>query len=161
TEGNSYAGARTVYLKGVAPHFTVSFETGVFKVWQHTPINKSARALQHPAGTIETNRARCIQIEIVAHAASAGTLQREYLTGIGKLMRWCEANTGIARSALDFKSYREGIILARDTSPIRLSPQAWTNFSGWCGHQHVPFNTHWDPGDIDINYLMSVEVGVK
>jgi len=161
TEGDSYAGARRAYLSGVAPHFTVSFEGGRFQVWQHIPINKAARALQHPAGTPETNRARCIQIEIVAHAATANTLQREYLAGLGRLMRWIESNTGISRSALDFKSDHEGIVLARDTSPIRLSPQNWINFNGWCGHQHVPFNSHWDPGDIDINFLMAYEVGVR
>lgn len=161
TEGDSYAGARAAYLKGVAPHFTVSFEGGKFQVWQHIPLSKAARALAHPAGTPETNRGRCIQIEIVARAATANTLDRQYLNGIGRLMRWIESNTGISRSALDFRSDKEGIVLARDTSPIRLSAQNWVNFNGWCGHQHVPFNDHWDPGDIDINYLMSVEVGVK
>lgn len=162
TEGSSYAGARSVYAKSrVAPHFTVSFESGVFKVWQHIPLNKSARALAHPAGTVETNRARCIQIEIVASAATSGTLQREYLNGIGKLMRWCETNTGIERRALKFYSDKEGIVLARDTSPVRLSTPDWTKFSGWCGHQHVPFNSHWDPGDIDIDYLLSVDIGVR
>jgi len=162
TEGDSYAGARSVYARAnVAPHFTVSFEGGTFKVWQHIPLNKAARALAHPAGTVETNRARCIQIEIVARAASAGTLQHEYLDGIGRLMRWIEANTGITRTALDFKSDKEGIVLARDTSPIRLNVTDWKKFNGWCGHQHVPVNSHWDPGDIDIDYLLKLEVGVR
>jgi hypothetical protein len=161
TEGSTYAGARAAYLAGKAPHFTVSFERGAFQVWQHIPLNKSARALAHPRDTVETNRARCIQIEIVASAARAGALQCEYLDGIGRLMRWIESNTGISRSALDFKGDDEGIVLARDTSPIRLNPTAWKNFNGWCGHQHVPYNSHWDPGDIDIDYLMSVDVGVR
>lgn len=162
TEGRTYAGARSAYVaKRVAPHFTCSFETGTFKVWQHIPLNRAARALAHPAGTVETNRARCIQIEIVASAARAGTLQREYLDGIGRLMRWIESNTGISRSALKFFSDQDGIILARASSPVRLSSTAWTNFNGWCGHQHVPHNDHWDPGDIDIDYLMAIEVGIK
>lgn len=161
TEGNSYAGARAAYAKGVAPHFTVSFETGVFKVWQHIPLNKAARALAHTAGTVETNRARCIQIEVVAHAGTAGTLQREYLNGLGRLMRWIESQTGIARKAPRFLSDKDGIVLARDTSPIRLSPADWITFSGWCGHQHVPGNDHWDPGAIDIDYLLKFEAGVK
>lgn len=161
TEGTTYAGARPSYAAGNSPHFTVSFETGAFKVWQHIPLNKAARALAHPAGTPETNRARCIQIEIVAKAASSGTLQREYLAGIGRLMRWIESNTGIKRTALDFKGPNEGIVLAKATSPIRLSGAAWTKFNGWCGHQHVPFNAHWDPGDIDIDFLLKFEAGVR
>lgn len=161
TEGDSYAGARSAYAKGVAPHFTVSFEGGRFKAWQHMAINRSARALAHPQGTVETNRTRCIQIEIVAHAATSGSLVHPYLDGIGKLMRWVEANTEMQRSHLKFHSDTDGIVLARDTSPIRLSATDWLRFSGWCGHQHVPVNDHWDPGAIDIDYLMSVEVGVK
>lgn len=161
TEGNRYQDAKSAYAKGVAPHFTTSFESGSFQCWQHIPLNRAARALMHPAGTVETNRTRCIQIEIVAHAATAGTLQHQYLDGIGKLMRWIEANTEIKRTALKFHGEGEGFVLARDTSPIRLSPQDWLAFNGWCGHQHVPANEHWDPGAIDIDYLLHVDIGVR
>jgi hypothetical protein len=162
TEGDTYAAARSAYGAGVAPHFTVSFEGGTFRAWQHISLDRAARALMHPQGTVETNRLRCIQIEIVAHAASSGTLQHQYLDGIGKLMRWIESNTGIPRRAgVQFHGSGEGITLAVTNSPIRLSPGDWSSFSGWCGHQHVPVNDHWDPGAIDINYLLGVEVGVK
>lgn len=162
TEGDTYAAARSAYGAGVAPHFTVSFEGGVFQAWQHISIDRAARALAHPAGTIDTNRLRCIQIEIVGHAASAGTLPKQYLDGIGKLMRWIESNTGIPRSTgVQFHSDKDGIVLARDTSPIRLSAQDWVAYQGWLGHQHVPVNDHWDPGAIDINYLLGVDVGVR
>lgn len=161
TEGKTYAGAKQAYTAGKAPHFTVSLETGKFQCWQHIPLDRAARALAHPHGSVETNRTKCIQIEIVAFAATAGTLQREYLDGIGRLMRWVEGNTEIKRSALKFYGEKNGIVLARDTSPIRLSTQEWLNFNAWCGHQHVPFNSHWDPGAIDIDYLLSVDVGVR
>lgn len=161
TEGKTYAGAAAAYAKGVAPHFTVSFETGKFKVWQHIPINRSARSLSNISGGVETNRTRCVQIEVVAFAATAGTLQREYLDGIGKLMRWVEANTTIKRTAPKFYTDTDGIVLARDTSPIRMSPVNWLKFNGWCGHQHVPENSHWDPGAIDMAYLMGVNIGVR
>jgi hypothetical protein len=161
TEGSTYAGARPSYAKGNSPHFTVSFEGGAFKVWQHIPLNKAARALAHPAGTPETNRARCIQIEIVGRAAQSHTFGREYLSGLGRLMRWIESNTGIQRRALDFKGANEGIVLAKTTSVIRLPKAEWINFNGWCGHQHVPYNSHWDPGNIDIDYLINFEAGVR
>lgn len=161
TEGNSYAGARAAYGKGVAPHFTVSFEGGRFQCWQHVPLDKASRALQNAPGGVETNRLRCIQIEIVARAATAHTLDRQYLNGIGKLMRWIESNTEIKRTGAEFHKDGEGYILASLTSPIRMKPVAWNQFNGWCGHQHVPENSHWDPGKIDINYLLSVETGVR
>ncbi|NIS66407.1 MAG: hypothetical protein GTO05_14860, partial [Gemmatimonadales bacterium] len=32
----------------------------------------------------------------------------------------------------------------------RMSDQQWEAFNGICGHEHVPNNTHWDPGAFDI-----------
>lgn len=37
----------------------------------------------------------------------------------------------------------------------RMSVDEWKAFSGWCGHQHVPGETHWDPGGIDIDAILS------
>ena len=31
-------------------------------------------------------------------------------------------------------------------NPLELSFEAWNAFTGWCAHQHVPENTHWDIG---------------
>jgi hypothetical protein len=36
----------------------------------------------------------------------------------------------------------------------RINVGQWAGFSGWCGHQHVPVNGHWDPGAIDIDRLL-------
>ncbi len=161
TEGDTYAAARSAYQAGVAPHFTVSFEGGKFQAWQHIPLDRAARALVNLAGGVETNRTRCIQIEIVGHAANSGAFPKPYLDGIGRLMRWIESNTGIQRQAVQFHGPNEGIVLATVNSPARLTAAAWNSFNGWCGHQHVPENNHWDPGAIDINYLLSVDVGVR
>ena len=35
-----------------------------------------------------------------------------------------------------------------------MSNSEWMAFSGWCGHQHVPENDHWDPGRINISRLL-------
>ena len=32
---------------------------------------------------------------------------------------------------------------------FRMGNQEWDQFGGVCGHQHVPENTHWDPGALD------------
>jgi hypothetical protein len=37
----------------------------------------------------------------------------------------------------------------------RMSVDEWNRFAGWCGHQHVPGETHWDPGAIDIDAILS------
>jgi hypothetical protein len=40
----------------------------------------------------------------------------------------------------------------------RLSGQAWVDYTGWCGHQHVPEQPsgHWDPGAVDIGELLAM-----
>jgi hypothetical protein len=37
---------------------------------------------------------------------------------------------------------------------FRMSPTEWDSFNGVCGHQHVPENTHWDPGAFDWTRLL-------
>lgn len=145
----------------VAPHFTVDPRTG--KVWQHYSISRPSRALQHPPGTIDTNNAHAIQIEIIAYsdngeAAKAGGLRVGQLTAdqlghVAALMRWVEANAGVKRaSGLRWKSYPDS---AGVSNGVRLSSGRWQTFDGWCGHQHVPNNDHGDPSDIDIAALLA------
>ena len=151
TEGASAAGAIGAYIaKNSWPHFTISFERGWTQLWQHLPIDTAARALRHPPLTVHTNRANVIQVEIVGRAALASSFPRAYLDGIASLMRWIGANAGVPRSS--------GVPWLAYPPPsgqnVRMSKTAWLAYSGWCGHQHVPHNTHGDPGAIDIDYLL-------
>ena len=38
----------------------------------------------------------------------------------------------------------------------RLTEDEWETFNGICGHEHVPNNTHWDPGAFDIKEFMGL-----
>lgn len=157
TEGGSYAGAYGAYKANrSAPHFTVSFEGSKFRVWQHVPLNRAARALANKGGGVETNRTRCIQIEIVGFAAQSGNFPSAYLDGIARLMRWIEANTGIKRQGPG-----RAFASAYGQSSLRFNHAEWNSFSGWCGHCHVPENNHWDPGTINIDALLQVSIGVE
>jgi hypothetical protein len=148
TEGSTFGGARSAFLKSDDwPHFTVTFEHGMFEVFQHLPISLAARSLEHRPGTVETNRQHAIQIEIVGRADNSSRFPKEYLDGIAKLMRWIEANAGVGRSA--------GPKFAPVGAQDRLTDDQWLSFKGWCGHQHVPHNDHEDPGAIDIQFLLN------
>lgn len=141
TEGDSIAGALATYKKTRSyPHFTLDEDT----IEQHCPINVGATALAHPARTVETNRASAIQIEIVGHAAEAYHFPPPLLVRIAELMRWVEAQTGI-----DFYSHPP----FAGSSSTRFTETEWRRFGGWCGHQHVPHNDHWDPGALPIDKL--------
>src|SRR4051794_3229101 len=165
TEGGSYAGARGSYVANrCAPHFTVSFESGSFQAWQHIPLDQAARALERP-GNIQTNRAHAIQIEIVGFADAAKAAQTggthvtafggPYLAGMAELMRWIEANAGVRNHAANFLEYPA----SSGNSSVRFTAEAWMSFDGWCGHQHVPDNSHGDPGNINIGALVSGVAG--
>lgn len=149
TEGNSYAGALAAYRKNrSAPHFTVEGA----RVWQHVPLDRAARSMQNLEGGVETNRWSAIQIEVVAYAANPMWLP-ETIEATRNLMAWCECEANIRATAPRFLSNKDGFI-ARLDAPQRMAPNAWKSWDGWCGHQHVPENTHWDPGAAPISALL-------
>jgi hypothetical protein len=147
TEGHRYQDARDAFVKNDSwPHFTITNESGTVASYQHLPISVAARSLQHPPGTVQTNRQSAIQIEIVGFAGNSSAFPQSYLDGIAKLMRWIEANDGVAKSS--------SVKFVPPGHQTRLDDEAWLAYSGWCGHQHVPHNIHEDPGAIAIAYLL-------
>lgn len=155
TEGSSYAGAKGAYKANrSAPHFTCSVEGGVARVWQHIPMNRAARAMQNRKGGVQTNRLTCWQIEVVGFASKPNWVS-ELVTTVRNLMIWIEQQTGIQPKAPRFYASGEGIVLAHVDSPIRFTHGFWNQYNGWCGHQHVPENDHWDPGACPITALLT------
>ncbi|HZC99629.1 MAG TPA: hypothetical protein VFA46_05400 [Actinomycetes bacterium] len=153
TEGSTASGAISSYRQsGFWPHFTASYEGGTFRIWQHIPINRAARALANLAGGAQTNRANVIQIELVGFATNPPSAPR-YLAGIAEWMRWVEANFAVPRrSTVRFKAYPASY--GRNNG-VRLSASAWTGYGGWLGHMHAPENLHGDPGAINIQALLA------
>lgn len=136
------------------PHFTIVKKGANVKIYQHYSINVASRALANPTkpvDDVQTNRMAAIQIEICWYAAQIESLPVDLKDELRGLMRWIEGEANIQRMAPTFygnEAYGEGGV-------ARMSTQKWTSFNGWCGHQHVPENLHWDPGKIDIAYLLS------
>lgn len=149
TEGPTFASARSAFVaENTWPHFTVTFENGVFEAFQHLPINVAARTLANDPSGVQTNRQNAIQIEIVGGAANSPNFPKAYLDGIARLMRWIEFNAGVKRQA-------SVLFEPPFINSVRLSNSAWNAYEGWLGHQHVPENSHTDPGKIDISYLLT------
>jgi hypothetical protein len=134
TEGTSLPN----YGTGSAPHFTLNPRTN--QLWQHMAIDRVAKALAHPAGTVETNRAHAIQVELIGFAGTTQDWSDVEYARIAELARWIEFNAGVKRQC-SVKFFR-GV--------SRLSPSAWLSYSGHIGHCHVPGNDHWDPGAFKI-----------
>jgi hypothetical protein len=142
------------------PHFTIDPETGEAR--QHVSLAYAARALKHPSGTPETNRAGAVQIEIIGtcdpsrkgssswlYLPNASSAQ---LANIRALLDKINAATGIGlATSVDFEPYPSP---GYGSGPPRLSSSAWSSYKGVLGHQHVPSNDHGDPGNLDVAALL-------
>jgi hypothetical protein len=143
TEGSSVEGAVGAFKANNSwPHFTLNPQTG--RLVQHLPMTRAGRSLEHRAGTVETNRAHAIQVELVGFASESPGWSPQDYARIAQLARQIESACGVPRKA--FAKFT-----ARGQ---RLSNAAWLNGSGHCGHQHVPGNNHTDPGAMRIDLVL-------
>jgi hypothetical protein len=143
TEGSSIDSAVGAYrAKNAWPHFTLNPKTG--RLVQHVPMDVAARALEHRPGTVDTNRAHAIQVELVGSAEHSSEWSDEAYGHIAHLARQIEAAAGVPRKT--FVKFTAG--------GRRLSNSEWLNGTGHCGHQHVPGNSHTDPGALRIDLVV-------
>ncbi len=126
---------------GSAPHFTLDPEKG--SLWQHIPLNRAGRALV--AGG--PNFWNAIQIELIGYAKETHRWSADRYQRIAALARWIEANFGVPRSTSVTFAGNGG-------TPHLASTAAFRDYAGHLGHQHVPGNTHWDPGQFKIELVL-------
>jgi hypothetical protein len=147
TEGTSAQGAISAYRrKNVWPHFTVDENT----VYQHVDTDIASRALRNARGGVQTNRWHAVQIELVGSAAQAKS--SALLAQAARLARWIESIHGVP------KLWPNGYPLPTQNARHNRNADTWRLLGGHYGHCHVPENTHWDPGLIDISALMAPEL---
>lgn len=159
TEGPTLEGAfDTVELKRSAPHFILEVINGRRRLVQCIPINLAARGLEHNVGP-ETNRANCIQVEVVGFtdrklAAKLGHLELwvpNWSTDIYKhlhlLMQWTHDHFSVPMRADHPFVGQPGF--------ARLSGQAFVNAVGLVGHCHAANNDHVDPGPLIAHFVVN------
>jgi N-acetylmuramoyl-L-alanine amidase len=126
---------------GSAPHFTLDPATG--RLWQHIPLNRAARALK-PGGP---NFWNTVQVEVMGFAKDSQAWSNLRYRRVAKLARWIEANFGVPR--------RVGVTFkGNGATPHLASLEAFRQYPGHIGHQHVPGNDHWDPGMLKIDLVL-------
>lgn len=154
TEGTSIAGAVAAYKKhGSWPHLTIDARKR--EVVQHYQFQIAARALKRPRGTVATNGASAIQVEIVGYAKDSPNWPAEDVVWLGQTLGPILEAFRIGRYSPNFVGPEAGTI-ATVTAPQRMSPADWLAFNGVAGHQHIPNNDHWDPGRFQIaRFLMA------
>lgn len=131
------------------PHLTLARKDGKATFWQHYPFDRAARALENRAGGVQTNRQSAIQIEIAWRAAQINEMPGPMWSLLAEFIDWAAEELRILKICPQFggvEQYGLGNI-------YEFPPDAWEIFRGWCGHQHVPENAHWDPGEISTENL--------
>ena len=151
--------------------------------YQHFDVDESARALANKLGGVETNTANVFQIELVGtcddskktswsgkqagiHYLHWPTAPDWALAEVAWLVRWLHDYHNVPLTCVkDWLAYgkdsrRPGVTPASyGASPARMSQTAWRNFTGWCGHQHVPENDHGDPGSLNFTRVIDLAKG--
>lgn len=136
------------YPHGNEPHLTVDPRRRTWR--QHIPLNKAAYALK--AAAVSTNTWGAIQVEIIGYAATMKDIAQPDLDWLGGLLRMVADQTNIPLiSHVTFA----GPSAYGVNGAVRLSNNEWLNYVGFLGHQHVPGNSHWDPGALDITQWMN------
>jgi len=160
---------------GAAPHFTIGVgdpgsltrePLGAVRVWQHLSLDRTAYALKHPRGTPETNHmgAHCIQVECVTYVGdqpdhgivgNRGNLPPALTVALAGLVREVITTVGDINIS-DLPELWSATESSGTKAKQRLTAQQWERFNGICGHQHVPDNSHWDPGAFDITKFVTL-----
>ncbi|KKK63975.1 hypothetical protein LCGC14_2988880, partial [marine sediment metagenome] len=149
-----------------APHLT--YMPAIRKWVQHTDLKTAARGLRNPGGGVQTNRANALQIEIVCYSNKSladehsarlwvGDLTESHYADLKAFVDWTSTEFDVkpvwpGRQAF---SYTESNAVG-----FRMTNNEWDDFTGVCGHQHVPENTHWDPGAFDWTQLLGEDMAV-
>jgi len=128
------------------PHLTLDYEEdeGIARMWQHYPFDRASRALENRPGGVQTNRQNAIQIEIVWKAAKINEMPAVMWEALHQLVGWCQQHLGIEPFCPEFGDQEQYGL----KNTFEFDDEKWDAFNGWCGHQHVPENAHWDPGAI-------------
>lgn len=144
-------GSLLTYPKTKAvPHFSWDYPTR--RRIQHRPLNEMASALQNKPGGVETNADGAIQIEISGYSEDAPDLTDAELVWYGEGLAELRGYVDFQLVTPEFKDEDDAIGVHSST---RMTFAEWDVFNGVCGHQHVPENDHWDPGELNIRKVLA------
>ena len=145
TEGTSFSGAKSWLTEtGNLSHWLCDPKTGVIDTLLES--NKPGRSLKNLSGGVETNnRPGVYQMEIVGKAAEVPDYDDEWYQ---QLAVWVNHICRSLNIPLIMPYRFAGSEAYGTKGVVRLTNQEWLKAEGIIGHQHVPENAHWDPGEI-------------
>lgn len=130
------------------PHATIDTRG----IHQHYPIDSGARTLENHPGGVQTNAAHAIQCEVMGAAQFVNRIPNSTLVHLADWLTWCAQQTGAPLTFATFVPFHPNVTRTAQ----RFSGAEWMAFTGICGHQHVPENSHGDPGDLPVARLRNL-----
>lgn len=153
----------------VHPHVTIRpIKDHGIEIRQHVPFNRASFALRNLSGGAETNRDYVFQFELIGTCEKNGDAFKrgayywpnaddKVLTALyHRVIKPMWDGLRIPIRNLPFQSYPSSYGPITGTNNVRLSGSAFDTYSGWLGHQHVPENTHGDPGAFPWDRMMEL-----
>lgn len=154
----------------VAPNLTAvpDFKNKKLNWFQHYYIDTSSRALENRAGGVQTNTNNVCQIELVGTCDP--TTHSKWTKNGTQHIYWPEAPEWALEELAKFVAWLNEKHNVPLTGPktwlaypksygatdSRMTFDEWNAFNGICGHQHVPENSHGDPGSLDFAALVKL-----
>ena len=126
--------------------FQVREQDGIVYWRQFLDPEQISHALRRGKGDPETNGEGKVNISlaVMGYARNMKNMSDLLVKEIAEFMIWCEAELDIDPIFRVDRGSRGSECYGYD-SPCRMSWEEWKVMTGWCGHQNVPGNTHWDP----------------
>lgn len=93
-----------------------------------------------------------IQVELFGKARETPGYSEWWYEGLARLVEYFNKTAGIPIVFADFSDLRYGAY-----APLRMTQEESAAFSGFLGHGHMGRGTdeHWDPGNINVEKLLS------
>lgn len=132
------------------------------------PHNQYARSLVNLGGGVETNnRGGVIQVEIVGFANRASAEYYGYVSPKFIIPEWGDKELGMLADYIIRCHMDDGLPIvfpkpflhypaSYGVNGIRYTFNEWAHVEGIIGHQHVPENSHGDPGELNVRRLSEI-----
>lgn len=128
------------------PHLTVDLQDSS-KLWQHLDFGIAAYTLTGGEHSPNSDSGQNVQIEIIGFASQSPGWSVPAYTALAGILEWLCDNTGVP--------YVFPVPFGPNGDQDRLGWDGqWEIVSGILGHEHVPYNDHWDPGDLNTDLLV-------
>lgn len=137
------------------PHYTADLDDD-FDVDMHIPHNMAAFTLKGGEHSPNSAGGVTIQIEIVGYARDTRSWSQAKCDRLRRLLEAIADDIGMEYVFPALFTGEAGYGIGGE---VRYDWETWVKLPGVFGHSHVPYNDHWDPGDLPVEKMIDNDDG--